>query len=724
MINIKIKNQGINNKEKNDKFRKYVLFIGVFLIAYLLLVTAMAPKQFNLKEGDIPRVDIKAPRDTIDEKATKEKENQAIEKVDKQYTLKNEVKNQAEENIKAVFDKIIEINESKKNVENSETEKDTDNIDSEKVLESNIEELRKISGVNLTSSQCKELLQIPKENVAGLEAKLIDVVNKTYEKNIYENDEEALKGARESASSEIDAMNLGNELSTTLKNIISSQINPNVFYDQEKTEEKIKEVQKNISKVIIKKNQIIVKEGEPVTEAQISILSDLGMLDDENAKDYIYVYLVLAIFLAVVLFLQFNYIYLNHKQIFKNTKKLILISTINIVSLILARTIGLVSPLLIPFACGPMLLTLLIDYKISLVISILNLILISGVSGFDIEVMIIGSISAILGATLLKKMQQRNELLYATIYIAIISAITTLSTGILVSSNIKDVLIKSAFAVIGGLFSGILALGILPFLEGTFNEVTTLKLLELSNPNNPLLKKLLMEAPGTYHHSMLVANLAEMAAEEVGANPVIARIGSYYHDVGKTERPYFFGENQMGGENPHSKITPNLSAFIIISHVKDGLELAKKYNLPTVIRDIIAEHHGTTLVKYFYYTMKNNSENPEDVNEDDYRYPGPIPSSKEAGVVMLADSTEAAVRSIKAPTKEKIKDMIDNIINDKLASGQLNNCDLTLKDIEKIRACFLTTLNGIYHQRIEYPKEKIKDLDKENNKQIDNQGEN
>ena len=258
-------------------------------------------------------------------------------------------------------------------------------------------------------------------------------------------------------------------------------------------------------------------------------------------------------------------------------------------------------------------------------------------------------------------------------------------------------------------------MGILPFLEGTFNEVTTLKLLELSNPNHPLLKKLLMEAPGTYHHSMLVANLAEMASEEVGANSVIVRIGSYYHDVGKTERPYFFGENQMGGENPHTHMMPNLSAKIIISHVKDGISLAKKYNIPKVIQDIIAEHHGTTLVKYFYYTMKNNSENPDDIKEEDFRYPGPVPSSKEAGIIMLADSVEAAVRSIKQPNEDKIKEMINNIINDKLSCGQLNNCNLTIKDIEKIKKCFLTALNGIYHHRIEYPKEKIKNLNDGNN---------
>ena len=233
-------------------------------------------------------------------------------------------------------------------------------------------------------------------------------------------------------------------------------------------------------------------------------------------------------------------------------------------------------------------------------------------------------------------------------------------------------------------------------------------MLELSNPNTPLLKKLLMEAPGTYHHSMLVANLAELAAEEVKANPVIARIGAYYHDVGKTTRPYFFKENQISKENPHDKITANLSTLIIISHVKEGLELAKEYNIPEVIQDIIAQHHGTTLVKYFYYTVKNNSENPDEVREEDFRYPGPIPSTKEAGIIMLADSVEAAVRSINEPTKGKIEEMVNNIIKDKLHSGQLNDCDLTLKDLETIRKCFLKTLNGIYHQRIEYPTEKAK----------------
>ncbi|EMU53435.1 MAG: HD family phosphohydrolase [Clostridium butyricum] len=696
--------QDINIKKRNN-IRRILLFVGVFVLSYLLLITAIKPQQYSLEVGDIPRSDIKAPRDTIDERATKEAEDKALEKVDKQYTQKAEVKKQAEDNVILLFEKLNTII----NNQSAQTATSTS-------VESNVSELKKIEGIALSEDEYKELLNIPKEQLSSLQKDILNIIDKTYEKNINEKDDESLNIARDSAVSLVEKLNLADKLKYVLEELVKGQINPNCFYDEEKTQELIDETRKSVAKVVIKQNQIIVKEGVPVTQNELDILSDLGMLDDgKNTSIYLYVYIVLAMFVGIIMFLQYNYIDRNYSEIFKNTKKITLISVINLMTLVFARTIGLVSPYLIPFACAPILLTLLINYKISIVISILNVIVISIATGFDAQVMMLGVISSILGATLLKKMQQRNELLYSTLYLSIVGVIITVSTGILISSNLREVLIKSAITFIGGVLSGIFALGILPFLEGTFNEVTTLKLLELSNPNHPLLKKLLMEAPGTYHHSMLVANLAEMASEEVGANSVIVRIGSYYHDVGKTERPYFFGENQMGGENPHNHMTPNLSAKIIISHVKDGIELARKYNLPKVIQDIIGEHHGTTLVKYFYYTMKNNSENPEEVKEEDYRYPGPIPNSKEAGIIMLADSVEAAVRSIKEPSEDKIKEMINNIISDKLSCGQLNDCNLTIKDIEKIKKCFLTALNGIYHHRIEYPKEKIKSLNEENN---------
>lgn len=692
----------MNNKEnsgktRSNKFKRILLFIGVFVIAYVLIVTAVTPKQYNLEVGQIPMQDIKAPRDTIDENATREKEEQAIANVDKQYTQKSEVKKTAEDNIKDLFEKLTDVINS-------------DNNTSSVSQNDRISQIKGAGGLTLTDSEYSILLTMPKGDIADLEQKILGIIDNAYKKNIGEDEETELKPARRSAVSEVEKLNLNADLIGVLGEVVEKQINPNFFYDDEKTQQMIDEAKKNITKVTIKQNQIIVKEGVPVTQDQLDILSDLGMLDDNKGSNYIYVYMILALFLSSILFLQYNYVSRNYKEIYNNTKKLILISVINLGSLALARVVGSFSTCLIPFACAPMLLTLLLNYKISMFISILNIILISAVNSFDVQVIIVGIVSSLLGATLLKKMQQRNDLIYSTGYIAVVSAILTLSTGILISSNVIEVLLKSGVAIIGGILSGILALGILPFLEGSFNEVTTLKLLELSNPNNVLLKKLLMDAPGTYHHSMLVANLAEMASEEVGANSVVTRIGAYYHDIGKTQKPYFFGENQMGGDNPHNNLNPELSAKIIISHVKDGIELAKKYNIPSVIQDIIAEHHGTTLVKYFYYTVKNNSENPDEVKEEDFRYSGPIPSSKESGIIMLADSVEAAVRSIKEPNEDKIKEMVNNIINDKLSSGQLNNCNLTINDIEKIKKCFLTALNGIYHHRVEYPKEKVKEL--------------
>lgn len=677
-------------KKGNYKPKRILLFTISFVVTYFLLITAIAPTKYELQEGDIAREDIVAQRETVDEQASEEKLKEALSKVDKQYTLKAEVKIAAENNINTLFEKLISLSA----MELDEKEK--------------IVELRKVEGITLDESACKFLLSIPKDTLVKLKSEALEIIDSVYVKNIEDEDSESISDARSLASERVKALNLNSNISNVLNNIIIEQIKPNFYYDKEKTEEKIKEVQKNTEKVVIKKNQIIVQKGEPVTSRQIEILTELGLIGDSAGEGVILLYIVLAILLSSIMGIEFFYIYKNYRSIYLDFKKLVLINLINVFSLILVRCVSFASPFMIPLALAPLLMTMLINYKISLFVNSMNVIIVAALTGFNSQVIIIAIVNALVGATILRKMQQRNDILYSTLYIAVLSGVITFATGVILSSNLKDIFLNSAFSIIGTVFAGVLATGLLPFLESTFNIVTTLKLLELSNPNTPLLKKLLMEAPGTYHHSMLVANLAELAAEEVKANPVIARIGAYYHDVGKTTRPYFFKENQISKENPHDKITANLSTLIIISHVKEGLELAKEYNIPEVIQDIIAQHHGTTLVKYFYYTVKNNSENPDEVREEDFRYPGPIPSTKEAGIIMLADSVEAAVRSINEPTKGKIEEMVNNIIKDKLHSGQLNDCDLTLKDLETIRKCFLKTLNGIYHQRIEYPTEKAK----------------
>jgi hypothetical protein len=232
--------------------------------------------------------------------------------------------------------------------------------------------------------------------------------------------------------------------------------------------------------------------------------------------------------------------------------------------------------------------------------------------------------------------------------------------------------------------------------------------MELSNPNQPLLKQLLVEAPGTYHHSVVVGNLAETAADDIGANSLLTRVGAYYHDIGKLKRPYFFAENQEAYKNTHDDMEPSLSALVIASHVKDGVELAKKYKLPKAIIDIINQHHGTGLITYFFHrALQSNGSKNNVVNEENYRYSGPKPQTKEAGIILLADSLEAEARTLNNPTSSRIKNLTQNVINRNLENGQLDECNLTLRDLNKIKDVFSRILTGMFHNRVEYPDEEL-----------------
>lgn len=688
----------METKKDNNFFERYkkpFIFIMTFVICYVVLMTSQISKKVNISVGEIAKYNIKANREVINNVATDEKEKQAEENVPNQYTEKADVKKNSVENIKTLFAKI-------------NIYKDTNIEDKER-----LSRLKEESPITIKNEWFEYLLKLSKDDLNYMEEQIINGMNKVYEGSIKENNDEDLKKAREVFLSAVEETTMTSNSIDVASAIVSNQIQPNLFYDKDKTEEMKKQAVKNVTPEMIQKNQIVVKEGEPATEEQIQILMDLGILDDSVGTAW-YIYIVIGMVVMMTLYLQWMYLYKYYKDsIYNDNKKLVLINVVTVSMLVLSRIMNFASPFLIPFAVGPLLLAILLNYKISIVISILNILLISPVVDFNVEITIIALVSAIVASITLKKLQQRNDILSSAIYIAIFNMIITFSMGTLISNNIIDVIKKTGYAGIGGILSAILTIGFLPLFENVFDIVTVIKLLELSNPNNPLMRKLLMEAPGTYHHSVLVANLAELATESVGGNPVLARIAAYYHDVGKTKRPYFFKENQTGRENPHDKINPNLSTLIITSHVKDGIEMAKENNLPQLIQDVIQQHHGTTLVKYFYYTAKNNAENPEDIKEEDFMYAGPIPQFKESGIIMLADGVEAAVRSIPDPTKGKIEEMVNNIIKDKLNTGQLDDCDLTLKDLNKIRESFLKSLNGIYHQRIEYPTDHTIELKKQ-----------
>ncbi|ACO85739.1 HD family phosphohydrolase [Clostridium botulinum] len=678
--------------KKDNKLKRVLVFFITFLFMYVVLVTSFVTKKYDLQEGDIAKVDIKAPREIKDEVSTKARLQQALESVPIQYTKRTEVKAEILNEINSFFSQVNSLKDKR--------------IDEKQ----KVQQLDQNGKINISERELSQILNLDKSELKSMQDVLIKVISDVYENvNISDDSQkdnaQDIKKAQEYVYSKIKMSKITNPLRQLAINIAYSEIKPNFYYDKEKTEELKKETLKNTPPVMIKKDQTIVKEGEPVSKYQLDLLKDIGLLNNNNNFEW-YIFIGLGVLIVLVLFIQYVYIYKFYNEVFNDLNSLVLISLNNCIAILLARSIYTISPFLIPLASIPMILTLLLNYKISLVTSLVNCILIAVAVNFEVEIILIAIMSAVLGSTILRKMQERNDILYASSYIAIINVILTFSAGFLLSNSVIDVSKKALFTLIGGVLSAILAIGLLPLFENLFDIVTTIKLLELSNPNNPLLKKLLLEAPGTYHHSILVGNLAEVAAEVVNGNPVLARVSAYYHDIGKTKRPYFFKENQIGRENPHDKISPNLSTLIITSHVKDGLELAKEYKIPKVIQDIIQQHHGTSLVKYFYITMKNNSERPEDVNEEDFRYQGPIPKSKEAAIIMLADGVEAAVRSINEPTKGKIEEMVNKIIKARLDEGQLDDCDLTLKEIGLIRDAFLKVLISIYHQRIEYPEDK------------------
>ncbi|MFS1513521.1 HD family phosphohydrolase [Chengkuizengella sp. SCS-71B] len=433
---------------------------------------------------------------------------------------------------------------------------------------------------------------------------------------------------------------------------------------------------------------------------------------------------VIGLIILVILFVVFLYMYIRQSnlQIRNNNVQLLMLVFIFIINMMGMKIVALGHNLdypylgfLAPVAMGSMLIAILLDYKLAFISSIIFSIFASIIFNFENQVFLfdykyglVASVICFTSIFAVHKASQRSSILKAGIFITITACISITAIFLITNENvISNYIFSLTFALMNGLLTAVFVIGILPFFEAAFGILSPVKLVELSNPNHPLLRKLLTETPGTYHHSVMVANLSEAAAESIGANGLLCRVGSFYHDVGKTKRPNYFIENQVNSENPHDTIDPDLSKSIIISHARDGVELLKEYKMPKSICDIAEQHHGTTLLKYFYHKAKEQQEATgepeEEIQESDFRYPGPKAQFKEAAIVGLCDCVEAAVRSLSNPTMDQINTMVDKIIKDRLEDQQLNECDLTLKEIDTIAKSLKETLLGIFHSRIEYP---------------------
>jgi len=415
---------------------------------------------------------------------------------------------------------------------------------------------------------------------------------------------------------------------------------------------------------------------------------------------------IMGVNLAVPTFLLLLFFYFKHspKQLFIRKTNLLHLTLLFMIILSISYFIigkGW-SVLYIPFSLIPMLATILFSgLEVSLLMTLITAVVVSALANNNYYLVLLFLISGISSSILVENARRRVAVIQAGFFIGVIQVLTLLLIdGFFIVNPGKYLII-----FLNGLACGIIVIGILPVFEYLFKTVTNISLLELSDFNHPLLQRMILEAPGTYHHSLVVGNLSEAACRAVGAHALLARVGAYYHDVGKLSKPDYFSENQSLNSSRHDSLSATMSKLIIMNHVKEGLELANKYKLSPRITEFILQHHGNSLVYYFYRRALEGLEEDQEIREEGFRYPGPKPDSKETAIVLLADSVEAATRALKDPDPEKIKELVHKVINNKFIDGQLDECELTLKDLEKISAIFIHILGGIYHSRVNYPEE-------------------
>lgn len=492
-------------------------------------------------------------------------------------------------------------------------------------------------------------------------------------------------------------------------------IKENLIYDKNltelETESRVDQIPKTIG--IVMENERIVSKHDPITkETKLKLESFKKVrLTRIGVQDYFLQFLGKLLLVLILLFVFGIFLKIIRRDIFSNNSKLLLISSIIIlISLFsyisLHLNIKYPVELLIFVSVASILLTIIFDSRLAFFAIIIICFLVSSVRGGDYTLLFISFCGGTLAIFSVRDIKNRTQIFRSFYFILFGYLIPILAFGLDRSDTTSKIATEMIFGGVNAIISPILAYGLLIFYERVFKITTDLTLLELADFNHPLLKELSAKAPGTFHHSVVMGNLAEAAAEAVGANRILARVGCYYHDIGKINKPEYFIENQLERINRHENLTPNISVKLIISHVKDGIELAKKYKLPKEVIDFIPMHHGTNLVSYFYNKAKNLvDEDKEDIHDYIYRYPGPKPNTRETAIAMLADTIEASTRTIEDPTPGKLEDKIDEIINKRLVDGELDNCDLTLKDLTKIKLAFLKILVGIHHQRIKYPEQ-------------------
>jgi len=685
---------------KNRKVRRAILGGLFFALLTLVLSGQVAPQRLDVKQGDVAPRDVAAPREVLNRVATARLKDMAEKAIIPQEKIDPTVQSDAEKYINEAFTSVAMIR--------GRPGTDVKVKSQELTVALNMGAAVPPEAITTLLTADEKLLVTARQDAH----KLVNLalgnnrVDKTVAAELRDQVEQGREGFTMATKEPW--------LAIFVKELVKKQVRPNLIPDIEETNRLRKAASLGVEPVLWQKDQIIAKKGDLITEEQYELLKDLRLVGPQAEYPTL---IGTALLSAVIVTLMSLYLMRYRPDLLEKDSKLILLGLIGLATLLLSLlmkafqdNLGAGVGYLMPVAVNAMLVTILLDAKLAFLQSaMLSMLLGLSLPSGQLSHALVAIVGSTVGVYSVSRVESRSDIYRAGLLVSAGNVATIMAVYLIQGYGLLHVPLwkDASLGLANGLIAAVVVTGALPFFENVFGVVTPLKLLELSNPNHPLLKRLLVEAPGSYHHTILVANLCEAAAEAIGADQALVRVGAYYHDIGKVKRPYFFVENQFGGENPHDKLPPSLSSLIVTSHVKDGLEMAREAKLPQEIIDFIPEHHGTSLVSYFYHMASKNGQS-EQVIEEDYRYEGPRPRSKETAILMLADGCEASVRAIRARgplTVDHIEAQVKRIIDDRLKQGQLDDCDLTLRELETIKRTFVKVLSGVHHARIEYPTE-------------------
>ncbi len=576
--------------------------------------------------------------------------------------------------------------------------------DSYSDLPGKVAQIKAISAIDLPREVISRTLTLPNPAWDRVANEVLSVLERAMREEIRENN---LADERRKIPARV-RLDLSDEDVAVVTAFIEDLLVPNSFYNAERTEQRRQQARDRVepATMTIERNETILRAGDIVTAPELEALEALGLRQPtwswkEVAATSAFVLLLGAIFLY--------YFWCVEPVFWLQRTEPVLLAAVMLTFIVFARLAIPAHPLLrylFPYAALSMLLSLLINQRVALLIAGLFALLVGWLTHGNLELMVYTLAGCLMGTLKLRRGERLASFALAASYIILVNLLVVVAFRLAgEQAEILSFTEVSILAIVNGLVT-IMATLLGVYLIGTLaGVVTPLQLIELSRPTHPLLRQLLLKAPGTYHHTLLVSNMAERAAEAIGADSLLTRVGTYYHDVGKTIRPYFFIENRTEGPDPHARLDPYTSAQVIISHVKDGVELARKHRLPQRIIDFIPEHHGTLMVSYFYHQATRQAGAPDSVDKTAFRYSGPKPQSRETAITMLADGAEATVRSKRTGTIEEIEQVVAESVDSRIMSGQLDECPLTLDDLREIRRAFVDVLRGLHHPRITYPPE-------------------